>query len=264
MVLPIRLLLSQDLPTHAINHVLILLGILVKRIPFAHVSFRLFVCFIPRHRLPLRVVSSATVANVDTPSPASTSDALSRSSAESHGTSPHRTVGSTEGVSHLPQPATPATPADADCSNYAGRPRPCRLVQRRRVTDGPIFVLSPPPTLRHRPSLRRPWRHCHGFIVRQYHRACSPWESAGTPPYGTDAPRPHHRHARTPIGSPRDARTPAKPETVSGIDRPPQSRRSRTLVAGAKGIPGRQGSTREGPGTPLRHGRVRGFPENTP
>ena len=41
-------------------------------------------------------------------------------------------------------------------------------------------------------------------------------EAACTPPYGTDPPRPHHRHARTPDGAPRDARAPAKPETVSG------------------------------------------------
>ena len=37
-------------------------------------------------------------------------------------------------------------------------------------------------------------------------------EAACTPPYGTNPPRP----ARTPNGAPRDAKTPAKPETVSG------------------------------------------------
>ena len=77
---------------------------------------------------------------------------------------------------------------------------------------------------------------------------------------------PHgHGTDRTPNGAPRYAKTPREPETVSGIDQPPQSRRYRPgHGAGGKGIPGRQDSTREGPGTPLRHGRVRGFPENTP
>ena len=71
-------------------------------------------------------------------------------------------------------------------------------------------------------------------------------EAACTPPYGT-------------------------PERPRSRKRFPESTSLRNLddtgpahVAGAKVIPGRQGSTREGPGTPLRHGRVRGFPENTP
>ena len=59
--------------------------------------------------------------------------------------------------------------------------------------------------------------------------------------------------ARPPNGAPRDTRTPHEPETVSGIDQPPQSRRYRGPATDRAPPTGRICTA----APPLRHGRVR-------
>ena len=149
---------------------------------------------------------------------------------------------------------------DAARTGNGFRFRPARPRRRRVCTAGRVRLGK---TGRHRTE-----RVCAASQRRRsarYRADTAPSESRLYAALRAGRAPPHHRTARTPNGAPRDTRPPTKPETVSGIDQPPQSRRYRPgHGAGGKGIPGRQDSTREGPGTPLRHGRVRGFPENTP
>ena len=81
---------------------------------------------------------------------------------------------------------------------------------------------------------------------------------------GLDLDLPPQDHS---YGATVDAGAPAHQAraTASGIDQPPQSRRYRPGPCRRReGYPRRAGFDSGRPGTPIRHGRVRGFPKNTP